>query len=385
VNRRIHRGTPIFALAVFAALCGIVAQTSDARSGPIAPTVPAGFIIETIAHVPSPRELAVTFNGDLIVGTSGRSVAIVPDATGSPRPATTFVTMPDRIAAGVALGAGSLYVGTYGGVWRMPYRTGDRVARATPERIAFERPGGGRHHVTTSVAVGRETLYASVGSSCNACIESDTTRATIQEMDFDGSNLRIRATHIRNAIALAVDPATDALWAGVAGQDELTAGHPYEVFDEVSAHPGTADYGWPGCYENHRPVDGKRDCSAQTVARVALPAYETPIGAAFYVPGTGVHDFGERFRGGAFVALHGSWHTPRVEPRVVFVPMHRDEPTTAIDWNDPTKQWSTFVGGYQHDDGSRVGRPTGIAFAADGSLFVADDLAGVIYRIRPKR
>jgi glucose/arabinose dehydrogenase len=385
VSYRTIRRAAIFALTLFAALVGIVARTSDARSGPIAPTVSAGFVIETIAHVSAPRELAVASNGDLIVGTSGSSVAIVPDATGPPHPATTFVTMPDRTASGVALGAGSLYVGTYGGVWRIPYRTGDRIARATPERIAVERPGGGGHHVTTTIAVGRETLYASVGSSCNVCTESDTTRATIQEMAFDGNDRRNRATHIRNAIALAVDPATDALWAGVAGQDELAPGHPYEVFDDVSAHPGTADYGWPVCYENHRPVDGKRDCSAQTVARVALPAYETPVGAAFYVPGTGVHDFGERFRGGVFVALHGSWHTPLVEPRVVFVPMRRDEPTTAIDWNDPTKQWSTFVGGYQHDDGSRLGRPTGVAVAPDGSLFVADDLAGVIYRIRPKR
>ena len=366
-------------------LGGTFGGSSDARDKPTFPSVPPGFVIETIAHVMAPRELAVTPNGDLVVGTSGHTVAIVPDATGSPRPATTFVTMPDRMAAGVALGAGSLYVGTYGGVWRMAYHAGDQRAQGAPERIAVERPGGAGGHVTTTIALGRDALYASVGSSCNSCNESDATRATIQEMGFDGSDRRIRAAHIRNAIALAIDPATDALWAGVAGQDELALGHPYEIFDDVSAHPGTADYAWPVCYENHRPVDGKRDCSAQAVARVALPAYETPIGAVFYPSRSGAHDFGEHFRGGAFVALHGSWHKPLVEPRVVFVPMHRDEPISAIDWNDPKTQWSTFVGGYQHDDGSRVGRPTGIAIAADGSLFVADDGANAIYRIRPKR
>ena len=376
---------PIFAVGIFVVIGGIFGRIGDARSSPIPPSVPPGFTIETIAHVSSPRELAVTPNGDLIVGTSGNNVEIVPNATDSPRPETIFVTIPDRIAAGVALRAESLYIGTYGGVWRMPYHTGDRIAHAAPERIAVERPGGGGGHVTTTIAIGRDALFASVGSSCNTCDESDTTRATIQEMAFDGSDRRIRASHIRNAIALAIDPATDALWAGVAGQDELNHGHPYEIFDDVSAHPGTADYAWPVCYENHRPVDGKRDCSAQAVARIALPAYETPIGAVFYPARAGEHDFGDRFRGGAFVTLHGSWHKPFVEPRVVFVPMHRDEPTTAIDWNDPKKQWFTFVGGYQHDDGSRVGRPTGIAVAADGSLFVADDLADAIYRIRPKR
>ena len=376
---------PIYTLALFTVLGGIVARTSDARSAPMLPTVPHGFIIESIAHVSAPRELAIAPNGDLIVGTSGRSVAIVPDAMGSPHPASSFVTMPDQVAAGVALGAGSLYVGTYGGVWRIPYLTGDRIARAVPERIAVERPGGGGDHLTTTVAIGRTSLYASVGSSCNTCRESDATRATIQEMGFDGSDRRIRAAHIRNAIALAIDPTTGALWAGVAGQDELAPGHPYEIFDDISAHVATADYGWPVCYENHRAVDGKHDCSGQTVARVALPAYETPISAAFYPSASGAYDFGEHFHGGAFVALHGSWHKPLVEPRVVFVPMHQGEPATTIDWNDPTKQWSTFVGGYQHDDESRSGRPTGIAVAPDGSLFVADDLADTIYRIRPKR
>ncbi len=385
MSRGIPRLVPIFAVGLFAALGGILGRAGDARSTPMLPSVPPGFTIETIAHVSEPRELTVAPNGDLIVGTNGPNVAIVPNATGSPRPATTFVTMPDRNAAGVALVAESLYVGTYGGVWRMPYRSGDHIAHAAPERIALERPGGGGGHVTTTLAAGHDALFASVGSSCNICDESDATRATIQEMSFDGTDRRVRASHIRNAIALAIDPMTDALWAGVAGQDELAPGHPYEIFDDVSAHPGTADYAWPVCYENHRPVDGKRDCTAQAVARVALPAYETPIGATFYPARAGTHDFGDRFRGGAFVALHGSWHKPLVEPRVVFIPMHRDEPTTAVDWNDPKKQWSTFVGGYQHGDGSRVGRPTGIAVAADGSLFVADDLADVIYRIRPKR
>ncbi|GAC1305049.1 MAG: sorbosone dehydrogenase family protein [Vulcanimicrobiaceae bacterium] len=350
------------------------------------PRVPPGFQIERIARIEAPRELAVSSGGDLLVGTQGSSVMLVPRATGTPGKPAIFATFPDRLAAGIALGPGALYVGTTGGIWRVPYRDGDRRASAAPREIARVRPQGGRGHETTSVAVAADRLYASVGSSCNACEESDPTRATILEMSLDGRDVRPRATHVRNAIALAVDPATQALWAGVAGQDELAHGHPYEIFDDVTAHDGTPDYGWPTCVENHRPVDGWRACTAQTVARVAFPAYETPIGAAFYhVRASAAHAFGTAYRDGAFVALHGSWHTPPVPPRVVFVPLERDAPTSAVDWNDPTKQWRSFVDGYQRSDGSRAGRPTGVAVAADGSLFVADDAADAIYRIRPAR
>jgi glucose/arabinose dehydrogenase len=265
----------------------------------------------------------------------------------------------------------------------VPYRSGDRTPRAEPREVAAVRPAGSSDHVTTSVALAGGVLYASVGSSCNACRpERDDTRATIGRVD-PGGGLVPRAIHIRNAIALATNPQTQTLWAGVAGQDELAHGHPYEIFDAVTLHDGVADYGWPFCYENHRAVDG-HDCSQQIVPRVVFPAYATPIGAAFYpLHPTGPYAFPPAFRGGAFVTLHGSWHQPPVPPRVAFVPMNGDAPRTPVDWADPNKQWTEFVGGFQNDDGTRNARPTGVAVGPDGSLFVSDDLTGGIYRIRP--
>jgi glucose/arabinose dehydrogenase len=72
-------------------------------------------------------------------------------------------------------------------------------------------------------------------------------------------------------------------------------------------------------------------------------------------------------------------------PRIVFVPMHNGEPVRAVNWNDPTAQWEDFVTGFQ-DGGTikRSARPTGITVGPDGSLYFADDLAGGIYRIRPR-
>ncbi|GAC1533152.1 MAG: sorbosone dehydrogenase family protein [Candidatus Velthaea sp.] len=375
-------------LSFFAAALVLIAPAGaqfDQRSGL---SVPAGFTIERIAGVPNARELAIAPNGDVFVGTSGNSIYVVPDAEQTAGAAGKFVTLDDQPVAGVAIDGDAMYLGAQFGVYKLPYRSGDRTARAKPQKIAAVRTSGAsRDHVTTTVAVAKDRLYASVGSTCNVCDpDADPTRATIQQMHLDGSGMEPKAEHIRNAIALTVNQQTGSLWAGVAGQDELAHGHPYEIFDDVSAHGARSDYGWPHCYENRRAVDAQHNCSNAAVPRVILPAYETPIGAVFYPErARGKYAFPAEYAGGGFVTLHGSWHTPPVPPRVVFIAMNGDMPKTAVDWDNPTAQWREFVGGFQHADGSRPFRPTGVAVGTDGSLFVSDDRAGAIFRIRPRR
>jgi glucose/arabinose dehydrogenase len=372
------------ALGGLVAGCLLTVAAFAADSNSTEPTVPAGFAIEAIAHVPHARELALTPNGDLLVGTNGPEVDIVPDAEGDAGEPSIFARVPDDEASGLALASDALYVGATLGVWRVPYVRGERRAAGRAERVFAVRTGGAGGHSTTSVALSDRRLYASIGSSCNACEERDPTRATIQTMTPTGADATARAVHIRNAIALAVDPTTGDLWAGAAGQDELPHGHPYELFDDVSARAETPDYGWPTCVENRLPVRPGNDCSHVAVPLVAFPAYETPIGATFYPNAVnGRYAFPAAWRGGAFVALHGSWHRPLVSPLVAFVPIEGRAPHTAVDWKDPTKQWRPFVTDWQAADGRRIGRPTGIAVGADGSLFVADDDAGTVYRIRP--
>jgi glucose/arabinose dehydrogenase len=62
--------------------------------------------------------------------------------------------------------------------------------------------------------------------------------------------------------------------------------------------------------------------------------------------------------------------------------MRGDEPATKVDWNDPSRQWRQFVGGFQSRDESRNGRATGIAVGKDGDLYVGDDYGNAVYRVR---
>ena len=370
------------ALAVLVAVLAVPLASAAQTGGSL--TVPAGFGIDRIATVRGARELAVAPNGDLFVGTMGSNVYLVADAQGTAAQPRVFVHLDDAPVAGVTLDGDRLILGAQFGVYEVPYHAGERTAQGTPRKLASVRTSGiARDHVTTSVAVAKNVIYASVGSSCNNCDpDLDATRATIQRVTANG--IAPEAKRIRNAIALATNPATGTLWAGVAGQDELERGHPYEIFDPVTLHRPVVDYGWPFCYENHRAVSG-HSCNDVVVPRVVFPAYSTPIGAVFYpLHPSGPHAFSDSYRGGAFVTLRGSWHQPPVAPRVVFVAMNGDEPRTAVDWNDPGVQWKEFVGGFQRSDGSRIARPTGIAVAPDGSLFFSEDEGGGIYRIRPK-
>lgn len=367
--------------------------------------VPSGFSIETIARVGGVRELAALPNGDLLVGTAGAALYIVPDAEGNAGSPRIFARFDDDLAAGVTFTASrrEIYVATMHHVYAIAYSgasSAGQIRRIADVRSGPIAPGSdGDVHTTTSVAYAGGRIYASAGSSCNAtmnggrspCTEVDPTRAAVSVMEPDGSNFEQRAKRIRNAIALTVNPETGSVWVGDAGQDDLQSGHPYEFLDDLSARPGDADYGWPECEEDHHAYVSGYDCSRTVVPLVVLPAYSTVIGAAFYpVHQLGSHAFPPRYRGGLFVSVHGSWHRDRhgcyaAPSRVVFVAMKGDRPERLADWNDPTTQWTDFVTGFQNGCMSRIGRATGVAIGAKGSLFVGDDEAGAIYRVRPQR
>jgi glucose/arabinose dehydrogenase len=360
--------------------------------------LPSGFTVETIAQVGGARELVALPDGDLLVGTQGSQYYVVPDAESAGRAGTPeiFATIDDSDAEGVAFAADrcEVYFATQYGVWATPYKGGDLQAERVT-RIAKVRTGGippgsdGDVHRSTSIAYSGGTLYVSVGSSCNACTEIDPTRASILTMHPDGTDVAKRATRIRNAIALTVDAATGAVWAGGAGQDDLPFGHPYEFLDDVTSHNGVADYGWPECEENHVAYTADAACGATVAPRLELPAYSTIIGDVFYPAGqSGKYAFPAPYRGGIFATTHGSWHTTSSgayasAPLVAFFAMRGDEPAKPVDWSKPTTQWDRFAEGFQPGGRKRNGRPTGIAVGPKGSLFVADDANGVIYRIRP--
>ncbi len=361
--------------------------------------VPSGFTLEAIAQIPGARELSALPNGDLLVGTLGKSVMLVPNAEAERNPGAPqlFTTIPDAPANGVAFDSKSckVYIATQHGLYAIPYSDAQTSA-PSGERIAAVRTGpvaphsDGDIHRTSSVAVAGGAVYLGVGSSCNACIEADSTRATVLQLSADASRLALRAARFAATPSPRPEPRHPDIMGRQRRPGLARLRTPLRVLRPCILHPGIADYGWPDCEENQHAYHPGADCTHTVTPLLVFPAYSTLIGAAFYPTNlNGRYAFPPSQRG-LYITLHGSWHMAggsyAAAPRVVFVPMKGDAPQLPVDWSDPTAQWKEFLGGMQVPGGTaRVARVTGVAVGSKGSLFVADDQGGLIFRIRPKQ
>jgi mono/diheme cytochrome c family protein len=88
--------------------------------------------------------------------------------------------------------------------------------------------------------------------------------------------------------------------------------------------------------------------------------------------------FPKAWRNGAFIAFHGSWNrapAPQGGYTIVFQPLADGKA------NGP---WLVFADGFAggvKDPGGAAHRPTGLAVAPDGALYIADDKNGRIWRV----
>jgi glucose/arabinose dehydrogenase len=191
--------------------------------------------------------------------------------------------------------------------------------------------------------------------------------------DPDGKNSRIFASGLRNAVGLGVEPVTGVVWVAVNERDELGDNLPPDYFTSIE---DGGFYGWPYSYigdnVDPRVQPQKPDLVAKAIIPdVLLGAHVAPLEFAFY---TG-KQFPEQYRGGAFVAEHGSWNrASRAGYQVAFVGFQNGKASA-----DPVP----FLTGFVPDPGAKKvnGRPVGVAVAPDGALLVADDGAGLIYRV----
>ena len=241
--------------------------------------------------------------------------------------------------------------------------------------IIDDLPDGGQHPRRTLGIGPDDLLYISVGSSCDACAETNPENATLLQSSLDGSTRTIFAKGLRNTIGFDWDPETERLWGMDHGSDWRGGDLPPEELNEIEEGN---DYGWPYCFGDRQPdpiiqpppeQSIEEYCSATAPPTATADAHKAPIAFRFY-DGT---DFPDEYSGNAFVAMHGSWNR--------FPPTGYSVERVTFEDGEP-RGFELFLTGFLIEGGAAVfGRPAGLTIAPDGALLVSDDLNGMIYRV----
>ena len=398
-------------------------------------TLPAGFCATIFADsLGLARHVAVASNGDVYVTIEGtRPPSQNPTAADSaPAKPASFVALRDtnhdgradvikRIGSlgntGVALANGFLYVDEGKQIVRYARSDTALAPEGKREVVVSGIPMDGGHRARNFAISGDGALYLNVGSKTNSCQKKDRdnespgvdpctelqTRAGMWKYDANKTGQVFSAkerfaTGIRNGMGIAVAP-DGKVFATQHGRDQLNQNWP-KIFpttkysaenpaEELMQVNQGDDFGWPYCYyaiDAKKLVDAPEyggdgtksaRCSDKKAPAAVFPGHWAPMSLLFYT-GTA---FPERYRGGAFIAFHGSWNRapePQAGYRVVFQPLANGA---------SSGDYETFANGFVADTGLALQpgtakhRPTGLAQAPDGALIVTDDAGGRIYRI----
>jgi glucose/arabinose dehydrogenase len=406
------------------------AAATAAAGGSTAPdtvTFPAGFRATVFADsIGTVRHLVVHPNGDVYVN-SRRSDQRRQSPTGGYVTAlrdTNQDGRADRVegfggtrgkgGTGIALYRDQLYVEAGPSILRYRLKPKDLGPVGAPDTIVTGLPTETGHTAHPFVIDSEGSLYVNSGSATNSCQVEDRakesagqrpckeleTRAGIWRFSANQTGQRFgpetrQATGIRNAVGLAINPADGALYATQHGRDQLSENWP-KLFDakqsaelpseELLLIVRGGDYGWPYCYYDGTQEklvlapeyggDGKQvgECAEKLGPAAAYPGHWAPDALVFY-SGT---QFPEKYRGGAFIAFHGSWNRapePQAGYNVVFQPFSGGKPSGA---------YEIFADGFAGPEiqpTSARHRPSGLAVGPDGALYISDDAGGRIWKV----
>lgn len=362
-----------------------------------------------------PRHMVIAPNGDLFVairssGTDTGGVVVLRDNDGDGR-ADRRAKFGKFNATEVRLLGNTLYTENTTSILRY-HVTGNALApTGAPDTIVTGLPAE-KGHVAKTFLIYKGQLYVNHGSLTNSCQEKDRGdrspgidpctelderagiwRYSAEKKGQTPSSGEHFARGIRNAVAMAIEPKSNALYVMQHGRDQLaqnwgftneqSAENPAEELFHVTRR---ADFGWPYCYfdpqQKKKVLAPEYGGDGKAVGRCAgkqgnvgyFPAHWAPNGLLFY---TGAR-LPRRYRDGAFIVFHGSWNRaplPAGGYKVVFQPMAKGR---------AVGNFETVVEGFIDAEGKPTalgGRPMGIAQGRSGELYLSDDGKGRIWRI----
>jgi len=281
-----------------------------------------------------------------------------------------------RWANSLAFYKGDMYVADTHEIVKFSDADGDLVYESRTV-FADEIPTASSPHITRTIVADtvNERFYVSVGSSCDVCRESDPERATILMLPADGSERRVFATGVRNAIGLDLHPETGELWATNNGHTEVENTMPPEWIDIIR---DGGFYGWPLAFgyqifidfdiRGHwrvPPITRDDTLLVQTMERPAalIDAHSSPMGIHFYSDGK----FPDIYNQAAFIAYRSGFRGPDPGHKVVALFTDGDGKNSTVGdfitgfWPNPPNQDNIWA------------KPVGLTTGSDGALYLSSD------------
>ena len=406
--------------------------TATAVDEPDGLRLPAGFHAVVIAEALGPiRHLAVRGNGNIYISTprdqqgNGKGAGIIAlhlDAANRVDQVQHFGSVDG--GTGIRFFNDALYASSPSTIYRFTFNGNELIPTKEPDIIVDGMPTShpGSNLTNRLIAFdGKGSLFVALDGSGNLCTQTQTppgagaTESTTpvalnpcpdlgkrsgvwrfsatkigQRFPADGEQL---ATGIRDMTSLDWSPLDGNLYGIMHGRDYSHRFWPDifsvedddRVADEMHRITKGTNFGWPYTYydgaRNLRLVapeyggDGKKSPAAGTYSTPVQTFHSrrvAPVDLLFY---TG-KQFPERYRGGAFIVLHGTGNKSGYD--VVFVPFDRSGKA-----GSPT----VFADGFAAFDSSKPNpgpakyRPVGAAAGPDGSLYIADSQKGRVWRI----
>jgi len=363
------------------------------------------------------RFLAVAPNGDVYAKVKRGGILALRDTKGTGR-ADLIREFGSGGGTGIMLRDGWLYESSSTAVYRYRLSPGQLVPEGEPETIVSGLPAGQDHDAKCFAFDDAGNMYVEIGSPLN--VYSDGDRAfgakgkdptefqkthggvwrfdpnKLNQTQADGFHW---STGHRHMLAIAWNPASRALFGVMMGRDQMNTVDPadydeldnaFRVAEEMHILPQGANLGWP--YTYYDPIKHARMLAPEFGGDnrkraepgkypdplIAFPAHWAPLQMSFYFG----NQFPGKYRGGAFVAFHGSWNRapmPESGYRVCFVPFNAQ--------GMPTGDYETFADGFVGFDHEFTNpndarfRPGGLAVGPDGSLYIGDTEKGRIWRV----
>ena len=335
--------------------------------------VPAGFKVEEyMSGFKKPRFMLNGPNGEILLSdtvTNGTVFAL----TGKDR--KELISGLDR-PYGLAFWKDFLYVAEATSLKRYKYNSKALTADHAEELVNYKDFSKGHTTRTILFDAKGEKMYLTIGSESNVSPGEDPRRAAINRYNPDGTGHEIYASGLRNVIGLRWYPGTNDLWAATQERDALGDDLVPDYFTKVKQG---GFYGWPYAYagsnEDPRNKGQQPELVKKTiVGDVLLGAHVAVLDVIFY---TG-KQFPEKYRGGAFLAFHGSWNrSQRVGQSIAFIPFKNGKP------NGPVEQ---FLSGWMLAPDKREvwGRPVGLLQLPDGGMLITEDGGNKIWRVTYK-